>query len=119
MPRQTKSLKQKIYEARLKLHDLEEEYATQMYLETMPDYDPMYTYCYSTSNRPIPYPMQSVDAWVRAIIKHMAGRRRGHGGGTTKAIVLTIPHGLTESGVEGWLEHITPKLRKRATNRRK
>lgn len=75
-----KTTAQKIRDAQLKILKLEEECATQLYLETMPVYDPLYKYCFSTSNMTIPFEQQDIDAWLRAVIKHMSMRREGHGG---------------------------------------
>ena len=111
--RESKSLNEQIREAKLKIWQLEEEYRTALYFETMPEYDPLYKYCYTTSSNSIPFTMQSVDAWVRAVILHMGRRKRGHGGETTDAVVISIPQDLTERAVENWLEYVTTKLRKR------
>ncbi len=115
MPKQTKTLKQQIRDARIKVMQLEEEYLTQVYFETMPEYTTNYKYCYSTANQPVPYPMQTPDAWLRAIVKHMATRREGHGGAYTDAYVVTIPDNLSKAGIELWIEYVSTQLRKRAT----
>lgn len=109
-----KTTAQKIREAKLKIFELEDAYATQLYFETMPEYDPMYKYCYATSNMTIPFEQQDIDAWIKAVIKHMATRREGHGGAYSDAKVVTIPVGLTEAQIEKWLEYINKDLRKRA-----
>lgn len=109
-----KTTKQAIREAKLKIFELQEQCATQVYFETMPEYDPVYKYSFDTSNMKIPYTQQDIDAWLRAIIKHMATRRVGHGGAYTDAKVITIPVGLTEAGIEFWLDYVTSDLRKRA-----
>lgn len=119
MPRKAKSLREKIKEAKLKLYDLEQEYKTQLYFETMPELDAMYRYCYSTSNQSIPNSLHSVDSWLRAIIKHMATRKPGHGGAKTKALVITIPDFQSEAATDNWIAYVTAKLRKRAAIRKR
>lgn len=109
-----KTTAQKIREARLKIYELEDAYAAQLYFETMPECDPTYKYCYTTSNMTIPFQQQDVDAWIRAVIKHMATRREGHGGAYTDAKVVTIPVGFTENQIENWLKYVNKDLRKRA-----
>lgn len=118
MPPKAKNLQQQISDVKLKLAQLEEDYVTALYFETMPEYDPLYKYCYSTSCNTIPYPLQSVDAWVRAVIKHMSLRKRGKGGETTKALVITIPILNRKQSIENWLEFTTKRLRKRVTPRK-
>ena len=114
----TKSIQQQIWEQKLKIAELEDEIRTQTYFETMPEYGPTYKYCYSTSNFTIPSPDQSVDNWIRATIKHLGIRRRGHGGETTKAILISIPENLTENNIEQWLSYQTNKIRKKSTPRK-
>ena len=118
MPRMpSKSIDEQIYEARLKITEATEEYQTQLYLETMPAVNPTYKYCYATSNFNIPAEQQSIDAWLRAVIKHMATRSKGHGGELTKALVISVPQNLTSKDKEFWIEYETRKLRKRSANR--
>ena len=109
-----KSIQQLINEEQLRIAEIKEKLRTQTYFETMPEYGPTYQYCYSTSNLRIPYTEQSVDNWIRATIKHLGMRRRGHGGETTKAILISIPDNLTEDNLEQWLSHQTEKIRKKA-----
>lgn len=113
----SKTTEEKIYEAKLKVIEIDEEYRTQLYFETMPTNNPSYQYCYATSNFTIPAEQQSVDAWLRAVIKHMALRRPGHGGEVTKALLISIPENLKEIGMDAWIDYETRKLRKRATSR--
>lgn len=118
MPRKpSKTIEEQIYEAKLKAVELDEEYRTQLYFETMPAVNPNYQYCYATSNFTIPVEHQSVDAWLRAVIKHMSLRRPGHGGAITKALLISIPDNLKDVGMEAWIDYETRKLRKRATSR--
>lgn len=120
MPRKpSNTFEQQIYEAKLKVIELDEEYRTQLYFETMPEVNPSYQYCYASSNFTIPAEHQSVDAWLRAVIKHMAMRRPGHGGAITKALLISIPDSLKEIGIEAWIDYETRKLRKRASSRTK
>ena len=115
----TKSIQQKIWEQKLKIAELEDELMTQTYLETMPTYGPTYTYCYSTSNFTIPYPKQSIDSWIRAVIKHMGTRSFGHGGADTKAMLISIPEFKNEQNLERWLSYTTEKIRKKATPKKR
>ncbi|CAB4719242.1 unannotated protein [freshwater metagenome] len=114
-----KSIQQLINEEQLKIAELEEKLGTQTYFETMPEYGPTYKYCYQTSNLNIPYPQQSVDNWIRATIKHLGMRTRGHGGETTKAILISIPDYLTEDNIEQWLNSQTEKIRKKALQKKR
>ena len=117
MPRKpSKTIEELKFEAKIKIVEAQEEYETQLYLETMPNIDPMYQYCYTTSNRTIPYEYQSVDAWLRAIIKHMSLRLPGHGGQKTNAVVITVlkDYGKYE---DLWIEYVSRKLRKRSRSR--
>ena len=120
---QKKTLNEKYLELKLKLYDLEEEYRTLLYLETMPEHDPTYKYCYATSGMKIPYALQSVDSWVRAVIRHMATRSYGHGGAITNAVVITVPDFFddkpgAENARNNWITHVTDKLRKQAKIRK-
>lgn len=115
MARTKTSLEERILKLKYELLELHEEYLTRLYFETMPEYDPSYKYCYATSNMYIPYEKQSVDGWLRAVKRHMATRRRAHGGGKTSAIVVSIPTNLSSQGVEQWVSYASEKLRKSAT----
>ena len=120
MPRKpSKTIDEQIYEARLKITEAKEKYSAQRYFETMPTYDPFYTYCYTTSNRTIPGYEQNIDDWLRAVIKHMGLRHRGHGGELTKAVVISIPTGLSSKDIDTWIDYETRKLRKLATGKAK
>jgi hypothetical protein len=112
-----KSIQQLIYEQKLKIVELEDELRTQTYLETMPEYGPTYKYCFATSNFTIPHPQQSIDNWIRAVIKHMGTRSFGHGGAQTKAMLISIPEFKTEEGFEKWLSYTSEKLRNKAKPR--
>lgn len=109
-----KSAKELELDLRFKITKLEEDYATALYYETMPAYDPMYCYSYQHSNLSIPYAYQSVDAWARAIIKHMGERKAGHGGGYTNAYIVSIPTFKKKSDIDLWLEYVNKELKKRA-----
>jgi len=114
MPKAKQITQQRAKAIKLKLAELEQEYATQLYFETMPEYNPTYKYCYATSNLVIPYAYQSIDAWIRAVIKHMGLRRRGHGGEYTDAELISIPKFRTEDAMELWLKYVEEKLRTKA-----
>lgn len=112
MARMTKNeINEKIRKLRLELFELHQAYATALYFEQMPEYDPLYTYCYSTLNFKITPSQQSVDDWVRAIIKHMATRKPGHGGAVTDARLVSIPSDLTGSKLDLWLNYEREKLK--------
>lgn len=115
----SKTIDEQLQEAKMKAVEAAEDYQTQLYFETMPAIGPTYKYCYATSNFSIPAEQQSIDAWLRAIIKHMALRRHGHGGETTKALVISIPQNLSNRNKELWIEYETRKLRKRSASRAK
>ena len=117
MPRKPSKLIEELqFEAKIKIIEANEEYETQLYFETMPSIDPLYKYCYTSSNWNIPVEHQSVDAWLRAVIKHMALRSAGHGGQKTNAEVITV---LKDYGnfEDLWIEYVTRKLRKRSRSR--
>ena len=109
-----KPIQQQIWELKLKIAELEDELRTQTYFETMPEYGPTYKYCYQTSSLHIPYPNQSIDNWIKAVIKHMGTRRYGHGGEKTNAMLISIPEIKTEQDMERWLSYTTDKIRKKA-----
>lgn len=121
MTRKTKTLEEQIWDAKLKLYELSEDYATQLYLEAIEaDYTgPTYEYSIDKANYTIPGEMYDVDAWLRAVIKHMATRRRGQGGYITNARVVSIPENLTEEQIEIWIDYETKRLRKLVKPRKK
>ena len=94
--------------------ELEEEYVTQLYFEQMPTYDPQYKYCFQSANLTIPYPLQSVDAWIRAVIKHMGLRKEKFGGGYVNSVLVSILNFENENQVDNWLSYVNGKLRKKA-----
>ena len=108
----SKTIEEKIYEAKLKVIEAKEAYETQLYFETMPKIDPTYKYCYATSNATIPFKNQSVDAWLRAVKKHMSLRPVGHGGLGTDALIITVYRGLGVKEESIWIDYVTRKLRK-------
>jgi hypothetical protein len=115
----TKSIQQQIWEQKLKIVELEDEIRTQAYFETMPEYGPTYAYCYASSNLKISYADESIDNWIRAVIKHMKTRSHGHGGAYTNALLISIPEFKNEQGIEKWLSYTTDKIRKKATPRKR
>jgi hypothetical protein len=109
-----KSIQQQIWEQKLKIAELEDELRTQKYFETMPEYGPTYKYCYQTSSLHIPYPNQSIDNWIKAVIKHMGTRSLGHGGANTKAILVSIPEIKTKNDFDKWFGYQTEIIKKLA-----
>lgn len=114
MARTKVSLDERVKQLEYELLELESEYKTQLYFETMPEYNPTYKYCYATSNLKIPDPLHHMDYWLRAVIKHMATRRAAHGGALTSAMLVTVPVGFSDKGIENWLSYATEQLRKQA-----
>jgi hypothetical protein len=114
MPRRTKTLDEQIRAAKLRVLELEEEYKTQLYLETMPEYSPTYEYSYDKSNLSIPFEKQHIDYWLRAVVRHMANRKTGHGGASTSAVLVSIPVGYTEAQIDEWLIYATERIKKAA-----
>ncbi len=106
------NLQKEIYEQKIKILELEDEYAMMLYFETMPVYDPLYKYCYQTSNMKIAGEFQCIDHWLRAVIKHMGLRHRGHGGEFTKAVLMSVPDSTTQMKKDAWLQYVTKKLSK-------
>lgn len=120
MPRKpSKTIDEQKFELRMQITELKEQYETALYFETMPKVDPMYKYCYQTSNFAIPSEHQSVDAWLRAVIKHMGLRLPGHGGQKTNALVVTMFKDLRQTSEDMWIDYVTRKLRKLATGKAK
>lgn len=111
------TIEQEIFDAKLKVVEADEQYKTQLYFETMPEYDPMYKYCYQTSNRSIASENQSVDAWLRAVIKHMGLRLTGHGGAKTNAVLVSANKEIGKYE-DLWIEYETRKLRKLVAKRK-
>jgi hypothetical protein len=107
------TLKEEIRLQKLRINELQQEYITMLYFETMPEYDPMYKYSYAISNMKIPGLLQSVDAWIRAVIKHMSMRLPGHGGGYSRALVITPYAFTTETARNNWIDYEIIKLRKK------
>ena len=107
------TLQEEILAQRRRVYELEEQYITLLYFETMPEYGPQYKYCYQTSNFTIPGTLQSVDAWLRAVIMHMSKRHAGHGGGYSKAIVITPGSFTSEHARDSWIDYEIARLRKK------
>lgn len=114
MARSIANLDQRIKQLEFELLEMEFEYKAQLYFETMPEYNPTYKYCYATSNLKIPDPLHHMDHWLRAVIKHMATRRASHGGALTASVLVTVPVGFSDEGIERWLAYTTEQLRKQA-----
>lgn len=114
MARSIANLDQRIKQLEFELLEMEFEYKEQLYFETMPEYNPIYQYCYDTSNLKISPPNQHIDHWIRAVIKHMATRRASHGGARTASVLVTVPVGFSDKGIELWLAYTSEQLRKQA-----
>lgn len=118
MPRKpSKSIEELQFEAKIKIIEANEEYETQLYFETMPSIDPLYKYCFDSSNRSIPAENQSIDAWLRAVIKHMGLRLPGHGGAKTNAVLVSVNKEIGKYE-DLWIEYETRKLRKLVAKRK-
>ena len=118
MPRKpSKTIEEQKFELQMQIAELKEQYETQLYFETMPKVDPMYSYSYQHSNMSIAGEHQNVDAWLRAIIKHMGLRLPGHGGQKTNALVVTMFKDLRQTSEDMWIDYVTRKLRKLAKSR--
>ena len=114
----SKTIDEQKFEAKLKIIEANEMYETQLYFESMPKNDPLYKYCYTSSNWNIPVENQSVDAWLRAVIKHMGLRSAGHGGQKTNALVVSV-HKELGNYEDLWIDYETRKLRRLAKSRAK
>jgi hypothetical protein len=112
------SIREEIRELKFKLVDFHEKYTTHLFLETMPEYDPVYKYCYSTSCRSSPHELQSVDSWLRAISIHMSNRQLRHGGQFSDAVIITPPYLTSEKIKELWIEYEISRLRKKVRVRK-
>ena len=65
MPRKpSKTIEEQKYELRMKIAELNEQYQTALYFETMPIVNPNYSYSYQHSNLSIAWEDHSVDAWL-------------------------------------------------------
>jgi len=106
-------LRDEIRQQKLRLIEIESAYITQLYLETMPEYDPLYKYCFQTSNRTIPGEYYSVEHWLRAVAIHMSRRHSGHGGGIARIQIVAVPNSTSQQSKDEWLEHETAKLSRR------
>ncbi|MDH6301189.1 hypothetical protein M2128_000091 [Polynucleobacter sphagniphilus] len=114
----SKTIDEQFFEARIKVIEAKEDFETQLYFETMPTIDPLYKYCYATSNWNIPAEHQSVDAWLRAVKKHMNTRLPSHGGETSNSLVVSAYKELG-SYEDLWVEYVTQKLKKLTKSRTK
>ena len=119
IPRGSKTSRESIKKARFHVQRCYEAYVTQLYLDTMPEYNPNYQYCFATSNFAIPYEYQHVEFWLRAVSEHMTRRRPGHGGAVSAAEIIVVPSGLTDAQIEVWLAYVTEQLRARVLRRKR
>ena len=111
-------IKDSLRQARLEQFQIERQYRTALYFETMPEHDPVYKYSYSTSNMRIPYQQQSVTAWLQAVAQHLHLRKPGHGGEENYNIVVEIPKLNSETAIDAWLQWVTSDLKKQAMKRK-
>lgn len=115
MPRKpSKTIDEQIYEAKLAIVKAREDYMTAVYFETMPKVDPLYKYCYQTSNLNIPGYQHSIDAWLRAVIKHMNLRRPGHGGQITNSFLVETTDFESEEQRNIWIDYVIREIKKRS-----
>jgi hypothetical protein len=114
----SKTIDEQFFEAKLKVIEAKEDFETQLYFETMPAIDPVYKYCYASSNWNIPAEHQSVDAWLRAVKKHMNLRLPSHGGEKSNSIVVSAYKELNNYE-DLWVEYVTRKLKKLTKSRAK
>ena len=98
--------------------ELEQQYLTYLYLETMPNNDPSYKYCYQTSSDKIAWLDQSVDNWLRAVVIHMSQRKQSHGGEKSNAIIITPPDFTVGQARDNWITYQAEKLRKKVRVRK-
>ena len=108
-----------LHDLRLEVFRLYSKYQTALYAETMPEYDPVYKYCFQSSNLAISPEDQSVRAWLQAIADHMATRAGGHGGCQNTTLVVEIPSLNSDKAIEQWVNFISTDLRKLAVKRKK
>lgn len=98
---------------KLRIVELEQDHIVQLYFETMPEYNPTYKYSYDEANMSVPGLSQHIDYWLRAVIKHMALRRPGHGGAYTDSMLVQIPVFNSQVSVDAYIAYIVAKLRKK------
>ena len=113
----SKTIEEQKFELKMQIVEAKEVYETALYFDTMPQNDPYYKSCYTTSNWNIPGEHQSVDAWLRAVAKHMSLRPPTYGGQKTNALVVTMFKDLLPTSEDMWIDYITRKLRKLAKSR--
>lgn len=107
-------LKDEIWQQRKRVIALWEQYITALYLESMPEFDPLYKYCFSTSNMRIPFQLQNVECWLRAVMLHMKARKPGHGGADSSALIVAVPKLKSDTEINKWLDYEKDQLRARA-----
>lgn len=112
-PSKKKTTAQQIRDLNLRIIELEQDHIVQLYFETMPDYNPTYKYSYDISNMSVPGLLQHIDFWLRAVIKHMALRRSGHGGAYTDSVLVAIPAFHSQVSVDAYIAYVVAKLRKK------
>ena len=112
-------IRKKILQKEQEIYDLEEEYRTALYISEMPEVSPLYKYCYSEANRSIACSEHSVVSWLRAVAKHMALRRPGHGGAYNNVMIIPIPEKVSEQYIIKWADYQREKLVKAAMKHKK
>lgn len=108
-----KSTAEGIRDLKLRIMELQQEHIVQLYLETMPEYNPTYKYCFATSNASMHGEHQNIDFWLLAVIKHMGMRTSGHGGAYTESLIVQIPEVRTQGEIDVYIDYISNKLRKK------
>ena len=108
-----------LHDLRLEVFRLYNKYQAALYAETMPESDPVYKYCFASSNRAIPPTDQSVRAWLQAVADHMDMRAAAHGGCQNTTLVVEIPSLSSDKAIEQWLNVISNDLRQLAVKRKK
>jgi hypothetical protein len=106
------TINQQIFEAKIKVMEAYEEYVTALYFETMPEYDPQYSYSYAHSNFKIAGVHQSVVYWLRAVHQHMNLRGYGHGGEKSDAAIINVFNFTNQKTKDIWIAYETRKLNK-------
>ena len=106
-------LREEIRKQKFRIFELEQAVRTQQYLETMPEYDPLYAYSYDKSNLTFAIDDRDVDAWLRAIALHIAARKPQHGGGQTNAFVITCPTMHSQASKQQMIDYVVLQLQKK------
>jgi hypothetical protein len=106
-------LREAIRKQKFRIFKLEQDIRTYQYLETMPEYDPWYKYCYGTSNFGLSLDDKDVDAWLRAVALHINARKPQHGGGQSNALVVTCPTMPSHKSKQNLIDYTVAQLQKK------